>query len=145
MGWRFWVDRGGTFTDLVGISPHGQFVIRKVLSEGPDQRGDPAIKAIREVLDISEREPIPNGLIKEVRLGTTIATNTLLEGMGQPVILFCNFGLKDLLQVGDQHRTDLFALNIERPPSIAKAVVEVSGRIDAQGSEIEPLSFEKLG
>ena len=89
MGWRFWVDRGGTFTDLVGISPHGQFVIRKVLSEGPDQRGDPAIKAIREVLDISEREPIPNGLIKEVRLGTTVATNALLEGTGNPVILFC--------------------------------------------------------
>ena len=86
MGWQFWIDRGGTFTDLIGISPNGNTVVRKILSEQPEHIGDPAVKAIREVLKIKEHNPIPANLIQEVRLGTTVATNTLLENKGSPVL-----------------------------------------------------------
>lgn len=142
MAWQFWIDRGGTFTDLVGISPTGQYVIKKLLSEQPDQPGDPTVRAIKEVLELKEEQPIPNGLIEEVRLGTTVATNALLEDAGEPVLLFCNSGFKDLLHIGDQHRPELFALHIRRPPLLARAVVEVTGRIDAKGQEIEPLNLD---
>ena len=143
MEWQFWIDRGGTFTDLVGISPHGKQVVRKVLSEQPTQLGDPAVQAIREVLGINGEEAIPSGLVEEVRLGTTVATNALLEDAGSPVLLICNHGLGDLLQIGDQHRPDLFSLKIERPKFIAKAVLEVSGRINTKGLEIENLLIDK--
>ncbi len=143
MRWQFWIDRGGTFTDLFGISPDGEHIVRKVLSEQPGHLIDPAIKAIREVLNLQKEEPIPNALIQEVRLGTTVATNSLLEGTGSPVILFCNRGFKDLLRIGDQHRSDLFSLKIERPKFIANAVIEVSGRIDAKGVETEPFVIDK--
>ncbi|HGY5558920.1 MAG TPA: hydantoinase/oxoprolinase family protein, partial [Prochlorococcus sp.] len=142
MGWQFWIDRGGTFTDLVGISPTGQYVIRKLLSEQPDQPGDPTVRAIKEVLELKAEQPIPNGLIEEVRLGTTVATNALLEDAGEPTVLFCNSGFKDLLRIGDQHRPELFALHIRRTPLLAQAVVEVQGRLDAKGQEIKPINFD---
>ena len=142
MAWQFWIDRGGTFTDLVGISPTGQYVIRKLLSEQPDQPGDPTVRAIKEVLELKAEQPIPNGLIEEVRLGTTVATNALLEDAGEPTVLFCNSGFKDLLRIGDQHRPELFALHIRRTPLLAQAVVEVQGRLDAKGQEIKPINFD---
>ncbi len=143
MGWKFWIDRGGTFTDLVGVSPLGLHIVRKVLSEQPDQLGDPIVRAIREILNVKENEPIPSGLIMEIRLGTTVATNALLENSGSPVVLFCNRGLRDLLRIGDQHRSELFSLKINRPRFLANAVIEVSGRINAQGQETEPLVIDK--
>ncbi len=142
MAWQFWIDRGGTFTDLVGISPTGQYVIRKLLSEQPDQPGDPTVRAIKEVLELKAEQPIPNGLIEEVRLGTTVATNALLEDAGEPTVLFCNSGFKDLLRIGDQHRPELFALHIRRTPLLAQAVVEVQGRLDAKGQEIKPINLD---
>ena len=141
--WQFWVDRGGTFTDLVGRAPSGELVVRKVLSEPTINRGDPAVCAIREVMGLPAAAPIPPGLIQEVRLGTTVATNALLEGAGEPVLLITNKGLADLLLIGDQHRPDLFALEIPAPTSLAVAVVESGGRLNADGEEVEPLCVDE--
>jgi len=138
-GWRFWIDRGGTFTDVVGRSPAGALVVRKVLSVQPDYPGDPAVRAIRQVLALPPTSPLPAGLVEEVRLGTTVATNALLERRGAGVVLLINRGLADLLTIGDQHRPDLFALAIERPHPLRVRVLEVSGRLAADGSELEPL------
>ena len=140
--WQFWIDRGGTFTDLVGRAPSGELVVRKVLSEQAIERGDPAVLAIREVMGLPAAAQIPPGLIQEVRLGTTVATNALLEGAGEPVLLITNQGLADLLLIGDQHRPDLFALEIPAPTSLAMAVVESRGRFNADGEEVEPLSLD---
>ena len=142
MGWQFWIDRGGTFTDLIGINPQGEKIVRKVLSELSDQQSDPAVLAIKDVLGLQKEEEIPNHLIDEVRLGTTVATNALLEDKGSPVLLFCNRGLKDLLRIGDQHRSNLFQLRVQHSKFLANAVIEVSGRIDAAGVEVEPLLID---
>ncbi len=144
MGWQFWIDRGGTFTDLVAVSPQGKWIVRKFLSEQSDQSIDPAIRTIREILKIEEGSPIPYGLVKEVRLGTTVATNAFLEETGDPVLLLTNIGYADVLRIGDQHRSSLFSLKLESPPFLAREVLEIPGRIDSNGSEIEPLSFEFL-
>ncbi|MFM7362245.1 MAG: hydantoinase/oxoprolinase family protein, partial [Cyanobium sp.] len=142
-GWRFWIDRGGTFTDLVALDPHGALSVRKVLSLQPGRPGDPAVRAIREVLGLAEAAPIPPGLIRELRLGTTVATNALLERATDPVLLLVNRGFADLLCIGDQHRPDLFALHIQTAPLPALRVVEIDGRLDAEGREIEPLRLDQ--
>ncbi|MEY3463653.1 MAG: hypothetical protein RLZZ468_1431, partial [Cyanobacteriota bacterium] len=141
-GWRFWIDRGGTFTDVVGCDPQGRLRVRKVLSEQPDRPGDPAVEAIRQLLGLAPGQPIPPGQVEEVRLGTTVATNALLEHRGAPVLLLINRGCADLLSIGDQHRPEIFALAIERPQPLALRVVEVGGRLDAQGLELEPLQLD---
>ncbi|MBD2424205.1 hydantoinase B/oxoprolinase family protein [Cyanobium sp. FACHB-13342] len=141
-GWRFWIDRGGTFTDVVGRSPAGDLVVRKVLSVQPECPGDPAVRAIRQVLGLKPGlAPVPAGLVEEVRLGTTVATNALLEGQGAGVVLLINRGLADLLTIGDQHRPDLFALEIKRPDPLTVRVLEVAGRLAADGTELEPLQW----
>ncbi|MFM7230275.1 MAG: gamma-glutamyltransferase [Cyanobacteriota bacterium] len=137
-GWRFWIDRGGTFTDLVARAPDGALHVRKVLSEQPGQSGDPAVRAIRSVLGLAAGAPLPAGAIEEVRLGTTVATNALLERRGAPTLLLLNRGFADLLTIGDQHRPELFAQAIERPPPLHRRVLEVSGRLAADGHELEP-------
>ncbi len=145
-GWRFWIDRGGTFTDLVGCSPGGDLVVRKVLSVQPGRPGDPAVAAIRAVLGpaaaAGDDEPLAPGLIEAVRLGTTVATNALLERRGEPTLLLVNRGFADLLRIGDQHRPDLFALRIERPQPLEGRVLEVPGRLSAEGHELEPLDLQ---
>ena len=133
--WKFWVDRGGTFTDLIGCSPSGTLHIRKVLSDGVGV--EPAVQVIRELLAISPGEPIDQSVIHSVRLGTTVATNALLEQRGAPLVLLANSGLADLLRIGDQHRADLFALAQSERPFLASEVVEVPGRLDAHGTELE--------
>ena len=138
-GWRFWIDRGGTFTDVVGLSPAGALVVRKVLSVQPDCPGDPAVRAIGAVLGLPPGGALPAGLVQEVRLGTTVATNALLERHGAGVVLLINRGFADLLSIGDQHRPDIFALAIERPQPLRLRVLEVDGRLAADGSELEPL------
>jgi len=144
-GWRFWIDRGGTFTDLVARSPEGRLQVRKLLSVQPGVAGDPAVRAIRTLLglDPAATEPIPAGLIAEVRLGTTVATNAVLERQGRPTLLLLNRGFADLLTIGDQHRPDLFALEIQRPEPLARRVLEVGGRLAADGSELEPLQCDE--
>jgi 5-oxoprolinase (ATP-hydrolysing) len=106
--WSFWLDRGGTFTDVVGCSHSGDLVVRKVLSVQPGSPGDPAVAAIQSILGIPAVQPIPDGLVDGVRLGTTVATNALIEHRGQPVLLLINRGLADLPTIGDQHRPDIF-------------------------------------
>ena len=140
--WQFWIDRGGTFTDLVARNPSGQLLVRKVLSEQPDVPGDPAVTAIRELMGLTLEQRIDPGLIEELRLGTTVATNALLEGAGEPVLLVTNRGLADVLLIGDQHRQDLFALAIPEPPSLLAAVEEVPCRLDAEGRELEAVRFD---
>ncbi|MCX5952891.1 MAG: hydantoinase B/oxoprolinase family protein [Cyanobacteria bacterium] len=141
-GWRFWVDRGGTFTDLVALPPHGPLVVRKVLSVQPQLPGDPAVAAIRDLLALEVGAAIPPGLIQELRLGTTVATNALLERSGAPPLLLVNEGFADALLIGDQHRPDLFALQPIRPAPLYRQVLEVAGRLGADGLEIEPLRLD---
>ncbi|MCX5948935.1 MAG: hydantoinase B/oxoprolinase family protein [Cyanobacteria bacterium] len=141
-GWRFAIDRGGTFTDLVGRSPEGRLVVRKVLSVQPQQPGDPAIRALKEVLQLEPDQPLPPGLVEEVRLGTTVATNALLERQLEPVLLLVNSGFADLPRIGDQHRPDIFALQIERPEPLAMRVIEVDARLAADGAELVALQLD---
>ncbi|MFN9622467.1 MAG: hydantoinase B/oxoprolinase family protein [Cyanobacteriota bacterium] len=141
-GWRFWIDRGGTFTDVVACPPAGPPLVRKVLSVQPERAGDPAVRAMAELLGLEERETWPPGLVEEVRLGTTVATNALLEQASEPVLLLLAAGLGDLLRIGDQHRPDLFALRIERPLPLNVRVVEVEGRLGADGEEVRPLALD---
>ncbi|MBM5818115.1 MAG: 5-oxoprolinase, partial [Cyanobacteria bacterium K_Offshore_surface_m2_239] len=141
-GWRFWIDRGGTFTDVVARPPVGPLIVRKVLSVQPEREGDPAVRALAELLGLAEGEPWPPGLVEEVRLGTTVATNALLEHASAPVLLLVASGLADLLRIGDQHRPELFALRIERPQPLDLQVVEVEGRLGANGEEVNPLMLD---
>lgn len=141
-GWRFWIDRGGTFTDLVACSPAGDLQVRKVLSQRPGAAGDPAVSAIRDLLGLGPLEPLPTGAIIDVRLGTTVATNALLERQGSPTLLLINAGFADALRIGDQSRPDLFALEILRPEPFYDQVIEVGGRLAADGRELEPLRLD---
>lgn len=141
-GWRFWIDRGGTFTDVVACPPEGPPQVRKVLSVQPHRAGDPAVRAMADLLGLAEGEAWPPGLVEEVRLGTTVATNALLEQASEPVVLLLAEGLADLLRIGDQHRPELFALRIERPLPLDVCVVEVEGRLGADGREVRPLVLD---
>jgi 5-oxoprolinase (ATP-hydrolysing) len=141
-GWRFWIDRGGTFTDVVACPPQGPLQVRKVLSVQPERPGDPAVAAIRELLGVAADADLPPALVEEVRIGTTVATNALLEQASTPVLLLLNGGLGDLLAIGDQHRPDLFALRIERPNPLDVRVVELEGRLGADGEEVSPLRLD---
>ncbi len=146
-GWRLWIDRGGTFTDVVARAPSGELLVRKRLSDPPRPSDgsapqDPAVAALRELLELAPDQPIPPGLVAEVRLGTTVATNALLERQGAPVLLLVNRGFADLQRIGDQHRPDLFALEILRPAPLPLRLIEVGGRLAADGTELEPLQLD---
>ncbi|MEB3199168.1 MAG: hydantoinase B/oxoprolinase family protein [Synechococcaceae cyanobacterium] len=141
-GWRVAIDRGGTFTDLVAEAPDGTTVVRKVLSQQPERPGDPALRALRDGLGLSASAALRPGQVTELRLGTTVVTNALLERRVQPVLLLLNEGFTDLPWIGDQHRPDLFALHIERPDPLPLRVVSVTGRLAADGSEVQPLQLD---
>ncbi len=143
-GWSFWIDRGGTFTDLVGRSPIGELVVRKVLSRQPELAGDPAVAAMRELLGLAPGQPLPTGAVSEVRIGTTVATNALLEDRGAPTLLLISSGFADAAWIGDQHRPDLFALHVQRPAPRYRRVLEVEGRLAADGTEITPLVLDAI-
>jgi 5-oxoprolinase (ATP-hydrolysing) len=137
--WQFWIDRGGTFTDIVARDAAGGMVTRKLLSENPGQYEDAAIAGIRDILALQPGAPIPIGAIAQVRMGTTVATNALLERRGAPVLLVINRGLGDLLRIGNQARPRLFDLDIRLPPVLYADVLEISGRTGADGREVAPL------
>ena len=138
--WQFWVDRGGTFTDVVARRPDGTLATRKLLSENPEAYDDAAVEAIRQFLTLARSDPIPPGAIAAVKMGTTVATNALLERAGERVLLLITAGFRDLLRIGTQARPDLFALNIRRADLLHEEVAEIQARHDAEGIEIEPLN-----
>jgi 5-oxoprolinase (ATP-hydrolysing) len=137
--WEFWIDRGGTFTDVVGRSPEGHLITAKLLSENPERYPDAAVQGIRDCLGLGLHEPIPDGAIAAVKMGTTVATNALLERKGERVVLLITEGFGDLLRIGTQARPALFDLNIRRPDLLYEQVFEIGGRLDAEGSEVRPL------
>ena len=143
--WQFWVDRGGTFTDIVARKPDGTLQTHKLLSEDPDRYNDAAVQGIREILGLTSDHPIPEGTIDSVRMGTTVATNALLERKGDRTALFITRGLRDLLRIGYQNRPRLFDLHIELPKLLYEGVFEVDERVDAQGRIIEPLDIRQVG
>lgn len=137
--WQFLLDRGGTFTDIVAKSPEGKVFTYKLLSENPTQYQDAALQGIREMLGIPATEKIPAHQIQHVRMGTTVATNALLERKGEPFALVTTEGFADALRIGYQQRPDLFAIDIRLPEMLYTQVLEVSERILADGSIEQPL------
>lgn len=132
--WDFWIDRGGTFTDVIGRDPTGKLHARKLLSENPGAYRDAAVQGIRDHLGLKAGEPIPAGLIGEVRMGTTVATNALLERKGDRTLLVTTRGFRDALRIGYQARPDIFAKEIIKPEQLYTAVVEVEERTLADGT-----------
>ncbi|MFQ6674191.1 MAG: hydantoinase/oxoprolinase family protein, partial [Fidelibacterota bacterium] len=140
--WSFAIDRGGTFTDIIGVDADGHIHSDKLLSEST-RYSDPAIEGIRRMLNISPGAPIPDTLVAGIRMGTTVATNALLERKGASVALFTTRGFRDLLEIGYQNRPQLFALAIRKPEQIYRCVKEVDERIDEAGKVIRPLDLER--
>lgn len=140
--WNFWIDRGGTFTDIIGRDPGGRLHARKLLSENPGAYRDAAVQGIRDLLDLKAGAPIPPGLINEVRMGTTVATNALLERKGERTALFATRGLRDALEIGYQARADIFAKNIIKPELLYSEVTEIDERVRADGTVETPLDAE---
>jgi 5-oxoprolinase (ATP-hydrolysing) len=143
IGWRFYIDRGGTFTDVVAASPDGTLSSLKLLSHDP-RFDDSGLEGIRRALGLPANAPLPRGRIAEVRMGTTVATNALLERKGEPVLLVTTRGLKDQLRIGYQNRPKLFALKIELPDMLYARVVEAEERVSAEGDVLRPLDEMRL-
>jgi 5-oxoprolinase (ATP-hydrolysing) len=142
--WQFWVDRGGTFTDIVGKSPEGELVSHKLLSENPERYKDAAVQGIREMLGLKDGDPMPRGRISAVKMGTTVATNALLERKGERTLLLITEGFGDLLRIGYQNRPKLFDLNIVLPSLLYDEVIEVPERMSAEGEIVRPLDEEAV-
>ncbi|UFN47401.1 hydantoinase B/oxoprolinase family protein [Roseomonas sp. OT10] len=138
-GWQFWIDRGGTFTDVVARDPEGRLSTRKLLSENPEHYRDAAVAGIRACLGLAPDAPIPPGTVDAVKMGTTVATNALLERKGERVLLLVNRGFADMPRIGNQARPRLFDLDVRLPSLLHERVAEIGGRLDATGAEIEPL------
>ena len=140
--WRFWIDRGGTFTDIVAQRDGDTPTMLKLLSDNPDAYADASIAGIRRLLGLGPESPIPAGVIAEVKMGTTVATNALLERKGDPVVLVVTRGFGDLLAIGRQARPRLFDLNIRKPAPLPMTVIEVDGRVTPQGQTLVETDFE---
>ena len=137
--WQFWIDRGGTFTDIVARDPAGRLSTLKLLSENPERYKDAAVAGIRQCLGLAAGAPIPPGLIEAVKMGTTVATNALLERKGERVLLLVNRGFADLLRIGNQARPRLFDLDVRLPELLHERAVEIGGRVAVDGTELEAL------
>ncbi|MDH4462878.1 MAG: hydantoinase B/oxoprolinase family protein [Acidovorax sp.] len=142
--WQFWIDRGGTFTDVVGKRPDGTLVTHKLLSENPEQYKDAAVAGIRHLLGLKPGEPVTAALVECVKMGTTVATNALLERKGEPTLLITTKGFKDALRIAYQNRPRLFDRHIVLPELLYERVVEAQERMGAHGDVIEPLDEEHL-
>jgi 5-oxoprolinase (ATP-hydrolysing) len=142
--WQFWVDRGGTFTDLVARTPDGELKTHKLLSEDPEHYEDAAIQGIRELLGLSQSDPIPSEAIDAVKMGTTVATNALLERKGDRTALVVTKGFRDALRIGYQNRPRLFDRNIKLPEMLFETVVEADERLTANGEVLTPLDEAAL-
>jgi len=138
--WQFWIDRGGTFTDVVARRPDGALVTHKLLSENPGRYDDAAIAGIREILSVGAGEAIPVDLIDAVKMGTTVATNALLERKGERTVLFITRGFRDALRIAYQNRPRIFDRHIVLPEMLYSRVVEVEERVAARGEVVWPLN-----
>src|SRR5260370_2062529 len=132
--WEFWIDRGGTFTDVVGRRPDGTLAAHKLLSENPEAYRDAAVQGIRNLLGLEAGEPIPPGLVGAVKMGTTVATNALLERRGARTLLVTTKGFRDALKIGYQARPKIFARHIVKPDMLFERVIEVGERVRADGT-----------
>ncbi|HUJ38409.1 MAG TPA: hydantoinase/oxoprolinase family protein, partial [Hyphomicrobium sp.] len=142
--WHFWIDRGGTFTDVVARSPEGRILTKKLLSENPGAYDDAALEAIRRFLGVGSGAPIPAERIAAVKMGTTVATNALLERKGDATLLVITRGLKDQIEIGTQARPDIFAKRIVKPEMLYARAVEADERVRADGTVETPLDLTKL-
>ncbi|TVQ84346.1 MAG: 5-oxoprolinase [Micavibrio sp.] len=142
--WQFWIDRGGTFTDIVARDPSGGFVTHKLLSENPGQYEDAAIEGIRRLTGMDRGAEIDSGIIAHVKMGTTVGTNALLEHKGEKTVLVITKGFKDQLRIGYQARPDIFARQIVMPEMLYSDVIEADARFGAEGEEIRPLDTAAL-
>ncbi len=141
-GWQFWIDRGGTFTDVIGVAPDGRLHVRKALSRSSASSGGSALDIVQRILAAACGESSPR--IAGVKVGTTVATNALLERTGAPVLLVTTAGFADALRIGDQSRPDIFARRIVRPDSLHAEVIEVRERVSADGEVLTPLDAQGL-
>ena len=139
-GWQFWIDRGGTFTDVIARHPGGGIVVRKLLSDNPGQYGDAAVAAIESIL----ANDADDNVIDAIKMGTTVGTNALLERRGEPTVLAITAGFGDALRIGYQNRPDIFALDIRLPELLHGPVIEVDERVTADGRLLRTLAIEPL-
>jgi 5-oxoprolinase (ATP-hydrolysing) len=139
MDWQFWIDRGGTFTDIVARQPDGSLLTHKLLSENPEQYRDAAVAGIRHLLGLSRDDAVPVELVEAVKMGTTVATNALLERKGEPTALAITGGFRDALRIAYQNRPRLFDRHIVLPELLYRQVVEVDERIGAHGEMVRPI------
>ena len=137
--WQIWIDRGGTFTDLVARRPDGRLVTHKLLSSNPERYRDAAVQGIRDLLGLAPNAPLPPDTVSVVKMGTTVATNALLERTGDRTVFVTTRGFGDALRIGYQNRPDLFARHIVLPDLLYERVVEVDERVDAHGEMVTPL------
>tara|TARA_B100000953_G_scaffold84280_1_gene68845 strand:- start:1785 stop:5417 length:3633 start_codon:yes stop_codon:yes gene_type:complete len=137
--WQFWIDRGGTFTDIIGRNPDGKISTHKLLSENPQQYSDAAIQGIRDILSLKSNDQIPIDKIDLIKMGTTVATNALLERNGERTLLAITKGFGDILRIGYQQRPNLFALDIKLPDMLYSEIEEIDERIDIHGNIIKKL------
>lgn len=142
--WQFWIDRGGTFTDLVGRAPDGRLHTLKLLSENPEQYRDAAVEGMRRLLQLAPGEPITPERVECVKMGTTVATNALLERKGEPTLLVTTRGFRDALRIAYQARPRLFERHIQLPELLYERVIEAEERVDAHGQVLQPLDEAHL-
>ena len=142
--WQFWIDRGGTFTDVVGKRPDGSLVTLKLLSENPEQYRDAAVAGIRRLLGLGAGEPVTSGQVESVKMGTTVATNALLERKGEPTLLVITRGFRDALRIAYQDRPKLFERRIVLPELLYSRVIEADERVGADGELVRALDEARL-
>ncbi len=142
-GWKFWIDRGGTFTDIVACGPDGKLRTKKLLSDNPESYEDAALEGIRQFLGAAKYEPLPSHDIDSVKMGTTVATNALLERKGEKTALAITAGLRDALEIGYQARADIFAMQVKKPAPLYDELVEIDERMDAHGNVLVTLNLNK--
>ncbi|MCO5107631.1 MAG: hydantoinase B/oxoprolinase family protein [Burkholderiaceae bacterium] len=137
--WQFWIDRGGTFTDVVARRPDGTLATAKLLSENPGRYDDAAVEGIRRLLGLAPGEPIDAARVEVVKMGTTVATNALLERKGEPLVLAVTRGFRDALRIAYQNRPKLFERQVVLPELLYREVIEIDERLAADGGVVRPL------
>src|SRR5271167_4986830 len=139
--WQFWIDRGGTFTDIVARRPDGTLTTHKLLSENPGRYEDAAVHGIRELLGLAADAPIPTHAVEAIKMGTTVATNALLERKGERTVLAITRGFADALRIAYQNRPKLFVRNIVLPILVYERVIEIDERVGARGERVRELDL----